>query len=357
MTDETLAALGWDDGWAAAFDEVRCPGGVAARVLAVDRGAADLVAADGPVRATFGGDVLAAAAADPAATPCAGDWAVVRAWPDRRSTVDALLPRRTALVRAQASGESSAQVLAANPDLVLVTVSLSLEPDLGRLERLVTLAWDSGAQPVVVLTKADLAADAWAVAADVGAAAPGVEVLVVSALDGTGLDQLAALGRPNRTLALVGQSGVGKSTLVNALTDIEPLDTAPVGATGKGRHVTVRRLLVPLPGGGLLLDTPGLRGVGVVDVDTGLARAFPEIDALADQCRFADCAHESEPGCAVLAAVEDGGLHPRRLDSWRKLQREAAWIARRSDARLQALERRRWSTIYRALRRDGFVRP
>jgi ribosome biogenesis GTPase len=355
-----LRALGWDAGWERAHTDHLDRGGggtVPARVAAVDRGAVDLLGSETLRRATLGGGVLAALAADPSQGPCAGDWGEVREWPDGRVTLDGVLPRRTAFVRAVASGESRGQVLAANADAALVVVSLTVEPDLGRVERLVTLAWESGAQPVVVLTKADLVDDADLVAGDVAAAAPGVDVLVVSAVTGEGLGDLAALARPTRTLALLGQSGVGKSTLVNALAGRPVVDVGVVSLHGKGRHTTVRRELVPLPGGGLLLDTPGLRGVGVLDVDDGLAAAFPEIEELALGCRFGDCRHEGEPGCAVVAAVADGDLPLRRLESWRKLQREAAWVARRSDARLRSEERRRWAQVSKSLRRDGIVRP
>jgi ribosome biogenesis GTPase / thiamine phosphate phosphatase len=357
--EPALLALGWDEGWAAACAQAAAsiPCAVPARVAAVDRGAADLLTATGEGRATFGGDLLAAVAADRTAGPCTGDWALVRHWSDGRSTIEALLPRRTAVVRAAASGESRAHVLAANPDVVAIVVSLAVDPSMERLERLLALAWESGAQPVVVLTKADVAPDAELVADDVARIAPGVDVLVVSAVTGRGVDDVRALVAPGRTVALLGQSGVGKSTLVNALVGDELLPTGDVGRSGKGRHVTVRRLLVPVPGGGLLVDTPGLRGVGVVDLDEGLSLAFPEIDELAASCRFADCRHEVEPGCAVLEAVADGTLPERRLESWRHLQREADWLARRADVRLRAEERRRWAAISKSMRRDGVSRP
>ena len=354
---DRLAELGWEEAWAAAFSVHAAGGGRPVRVAAVDRGAVDVLGESGAGRATLGGDVLDAMAAHPAQSPCAGDWGVVRSWPDGRVTLDALLRRRTAFSRAVASGQSRIQVLAANADEVLVVVSLEVEPDLGRVERLVTLAWESGAQPVAVLTKSDLVGDAHLVAADVAAAAPGVPVLVVSAVTGEGLPELAARAAGGRTLALLGQSGAGKSTLVNALVGAEVMAVATVGSRGKGRHTTVRRELVPLPGGGLLLDTPGLRGVGLVDLADGLELAFPEIDELAARCRFADCAHEGEPGCAVAVAIDSGELAGRRLESWRKLRREAAWMARRTDARLRAEERRRWAAIARSMRRRGVVRP
>ena len=349
-----LLALGWDAAWAAEFATCAPDDAIPARVAAVDRGALDVLTADGSSRATLGGALLADLAHDPVRGPCSGDWAVLREWPDDRVTVDALLPRRSAFVRASASGESSAQVLAANVDLVLVTVSLAVEPNLGRVER---LAWESGAQPVIVLTKADLVTDADLIASDVALSAPGVDVLIVSSVSGAGLDGLRALASVGRTLALLGQSGVGKSTLVNALIGAEVVRVADIGARGKGRHTTVRRELVPMPGGALLLDTPGLRGIGVVDLDEGLQRAFPEIELLAQECRFADCSHASEPGCAVIAAAESGEISARRLESWRKLGREALWMASRSDARLRAEQRKKWIALSKSVRQSGVIRP
>jgi ribosome biogenesis GTPase len=255
--DDELARLGWDDGWADAFADHSGRGLEPARVAAVDRGAADLLGRDGRRRATFGGQVLDSMARNAMAGACTGDWAGLRTWPDGRITLEALLPRRTAVVRAAATGQSRAQVLAANVDCVLVAMSLGAEPALALIERLVALASESGAQPVVVLTKADLATDADSIAADVRAAAPGADVLVVSAVSGQGMEALIERAAPGRTFVLLGQPGVGKSTLVNAWTG--------------GDSVSVRRRLVPLPGGALLIDTPGLRGVGGLDVVQGPA--------------------------------------------------------------------------------------
>jgi ribosome biogenesis GTPase len=238
-----------------------------------------------------------------------------------------------------------------------LVVSLATAPDLGRLERLVALAWESGAIPLVILTKSDLATDADLMASDVAGAAPGVDVLVLSAVSGEGLDELRARLTPGSTLVLLGQSGVGKSTLVNALAGAERVAVSDVGVTGKGRHTTTSRELVPLAGGAVLLDTPGMRGIGLVDAEDGLERTFPEIEALTEECRFSDCAHVTEPGCAVLAAVEDGSLPVRRVESWRKLGRELARMARRTDARLAAQERARWKSIQAEVRRSGRTRP
>ena len=233
-------------------------------------------------------------------------------------------------------------MLATNIDHVVVCVSLAVELDLGRLERFLSLSWESGAQPLVVLTKADLVPDTTHLLADAEAAAPGVQVVVVSADTGEGLDVLAAV-LDGGSAVLLGQSGAGKSTLTNALTGGSGQEVqATRDADGKGRHTTTTRDMVPLPGGGVLIDTPGLRGVGLWDAGSGLTQVFAEIEQLAEDCRFQDCSHESEPGCAVLAALEDGRLSHRRLDSYRKLLRENAWIASRTDQRLRSEMRREW---------------
>jgi ribosome biogenesis GTPase / thiamine phosphate phosphatase len=357
-----LDRLGLDADWRRAFEAaraVRIPDlpAVPARVTRTDRGACDLLAASGPVRATWGADVLAAVAHDPLAVPSTGDWVRAQPWPDGRVTVEAVLPRRTAVVRAQASGTSSGQVLAANVDVVAVVEGLYPDPDLGRLERFLALAWESGAQPRVVLTKSDLESDGEGLAADVAAqVAAGCPVDVPVAHLGTGLDGLRGVLADGATVALVGASGVGKSTLLNALLGREVMATRTLGAVHKGRHTTVTRELHLAPGGGSVVDTPGLRSVGLQGGE-GLADVFTDVEDLAADCRFADCSHRQEPGCAVLAAVEAGDLPERRLESWRKLQREAAWQARRVDDRLARQEQQIWRARARALSRAQRQRP
>jgi len=363
VTSLDLTSLGWDDQLSSAFDQHvqradSCPGDlVPARVTRVDRGACDAIAADGPLRATFSGALLAAGAADPVSTPCVGDWITARRWPDGRVTADSVLPRRTAFVRAAVTpGVSHGQVLAANVDVAVVVEGLHPEPDLGRIERFLALAWESGASPLVVLTKADLVPDPDGMRAEVAAAAPGVEVLAVSATTGAGLADLEPYAVAGRTLAFLGPSGAGKSTLTNALAGATLMVTRELRADGKGRHTTVHRELVVLPGGGLVVDTPGLRSVGLTDVAVSLERVFAEVEALAEQCRFGDCVHDTEPGCAVLAAVECGELPERRLESYRKLLREARWMAMRHDARLRAEERAKWKRVHKEVRASGRIR-
>ncbi|MEV7286257.1 ribosome small subunit-dependent GTPase A [Streptomyces sp. NPDC093252] len=335
-----LVPYGWDDAWAAAFAPHAAAGLLPGRVVRVDRGQCDVLTPGGTLRA----DTAFVTPHDPLRVVCTGDWVAVEPGGNPRY-VRTYLPRRTAFVRSTSSKRSEGQILAANVDHAIVAVSLAVELDLGRVERFLALAWESGAQPVVVLTKADLVPDAATLAhlvQDVETSAPGVPVLPVSSLDGAGLDVLAAVVGGG-TSVLLGQSGAGKSTLANALLGEDVMDVQSTrDADGKGRHTTTTRNLLPLPGGGVLIDTPGLRGVGLWDAETGVGQVFAEIEELARDCRFHDCAHESEPGCAVLAAIDAGDLAPRRLDSYRKLVRENQRIVAKTDARVRAEIRRDW---------------
>lgn len=333
-----LSSYGWDAGWEADFASHADSGLVPARVVGVDRGRCDVVTEAGPLRA--GTSLLAVS--DSVAAPCTGDWAALR--PGTDPELLDLLPRRTVVVRAASGRTSQGQALAANVDTVAVVVSLAAQLRLGRIERLLALAWETGATPVVVLTKADQAADPAMATAEVEQLAPGLRVVATSATAGTGLESLT--GVLTGTVVLLGPSGVGKSTLGNALLGADLLATGAVRAQdGKGRHTTVRRELVPLPGGGVLIDTPGLREIGLYDADEGLQQVFAEIEELAAACRFNDCAHDTEPECAVRAAIDSGQLTQRRLDSYRKLLRENAWSAARNDTRLQHEREKKWKAI------------
>lgn len=247
--------------------------------------------------------------------------------------------------------------MAANVDVVLVAMPVQPEPKLALVERLVALGWDSGATPVVVVTKADLTPDADAIVADLREAAPGVDVVAISVVEEGGLDPLADYLVDGQTVCVLGRSGAGKSSLVNALMGMEVLATAETRRDGKGRHTTTHRELHVLPTGAVIVDTPGLRGAGVWVTGEALERTFADIEALVHDCRFTDCAHQHEPGCAVLEAVDDGRLPQRRLESWRKLQREARWVATRSDALLRAEARRAWVITHKEVRRSGRIRP
>lgn len=310
------------------------------RVVRVDRGQCDVITPDGLVRA----DTEFVVPRDPMKVVCTGDWCAVDRAGDPRY-VRTLLPRRTAFVRSTSSKRSEGQILAANVDHAIIAVSLAVELDLGRIERFLALAWESGAQPLVVLTKADLVPDATGLSylvEDVETAAPGVQVLPVSSATGDGVDVLGAIVGGG-TSVLLGVSGAGKSTLANALLGEQVMEVqATRDADGKGRHTTTTRNLLVMPSGGVLIDTPGLRGVGLWDAETGVGQVFSEIEEFAAECRFHDCAHEAEPGCAVLAALDDGVLPVRRLESYRKLLRENQRIVAKTDARMRAEIRKDW---------------
>ncbi|MGW0870550.1 ribosome small subunit-dependent GTPase A [Streptomyces sp. NPDC002740] len=350
----SLAAYGWDADREAEFAPYAQQGLLPGRVVRVDRGLCDVVTAAGIVRA----DTEFVVPRDPLKVVCTGDWVAVDPEDADPRYVQTLLTRRTAFVRSTSSKRSEGQILAANVDHAVVAMSLAVELDLGRIERFLALAWESGAQPVVVLTKADLVPDPVALSYlvdDVEGSAPGVPVLTVCARDGDGhgVEELAALlGRG--TSVLLGASGAGKSTLANALVGEDVMGVqATRDMDGKGRHTTTTRNLLPLPGGGVLIDTPGLRGVGLWDAGAGVGQVFSEIEEFARNCRFHDCAHESEPGCAVRAAVEDGELPTRRLESYHKLVRENQWIVAKSDARLRADVRHDWKRKQAAGRAAG----
>ncbi|MGF7123977.1 ribosome small subunit-dependent GTPase A [Rhodococcus sp. BE178] len=322
-----LAALGWDGRFAAMFTGHAEHGLVPARVTRVDRGRCDTLTEAGAVRA----DSTAVVAPDPEHTVCTGDWAALR--PGPRPELVALLPRRSTIARASADRTSHRQVLAANIDTVGVVASLAAPIKPGRIERLLALAWDAGTTPVIVLTKADAAeCDPEVAAAETSTVAPGVDIVTVSVHTGAGIEGLVR--SLSGTTVLLGPSGAGKSSLANALLDTDRMETSEVRATDdKGRHTTVHRELLPLPGGGVIIDTPGLRGIGLHDVTDGARHVFADIEELAQGCAFRDCEHRTEPRCAVQDAVTDGRLDFGRLDRYRRMLRETQWAASRSDAR------------------------
>src|SRR4051812_35210172 len=295
-----LSQLGWDEINVSAYRSADRSDSLPGRVLRADRGVCTVLDETGISRASLGGGVLLPAAGDPSRLPCAGDCVVLRRWPDRRPPVECGLPRRTALIRRTADKDSSGQVLAANMDTVAVVEPMHPEPVDARVERLLALAWESGADPVVFLTKSDMSAAPAAVARQIAGLAPGIPVVPVSVRLKLGLEQVRAYAGAGRTLALLGRSGAGKSTLVNALAGTPVMPVQQIrDADGKGRHTTAYRNLVILPSGGAIIDTPGIRGVGLLDTGQGLDRAFTDIAALAAGGRFGDCRHEDRPGGAV----------------------------------------------------------
>ena len=309
----SVHALGWDDDWEAAARAAARDTAVPARVARVDKGHVLVLTASGTEQVKLGGELVDVAT---------GDWVLIE-----NGALAAVLPRRSAFVRGD-SIEGRArkrQVVAANIDVVFVVQSLTNGPKLRRLERELVLAYASGATPVVVLNKADLVgAEQIADACErARAAAPDLDVLVTSAITGEGLEALRARARGGQTIALIGASGVGKSTLVNVLIGSERQATGDVRAHDqRGRHTTTARELVPMPGGGLVVDTPGLRAVSLWDADVGLSRVFADIETLATRCKFTNCSHNTEPGCAVQAAIAGGTLDAARFEHYKRLDAE-----------------------------------
>ncbi len=341
--DPQLKPLGWDSWFETRFWPLHDEGLVPARICA-DHGAGYTV--------RDGIDSLRAVAAsrlrEAGAQLAVGDWVGLE-YRAGTAVVRKVLERRTVFSRKAASVETKEQVLAANVDVAFVIASAQ-DVNPRRIERYLAMAWQSGASPVVVLTKADLAESVDDLRESLEQVAMGTPVLATSSVTGEGVGDIASQLRPARTGVLLGPSGVGKSSLVNRLTGDRVMRTREVHVSGEGRHMTSHRQLFELSGGGLIIDTPGLREAQLWEGEEALANLFGDIEELALRCRFTDCAHDSEPGCAIKAALADGSIDDARLASYRKLQRELNAIARKSDARLRADERRKWKQISMASR-------
>jgi ribosome biogenesis GTPase len=344
-----LAGLGWSPFFAEAFAPYAVDGLVPGRVAVQHRGAYVVHTEAGELPAEVTGRLRheAAGAAD---LPAVGDWVAARQGDPL--LIHAVLPRRTKFSRKAAGAETEEQVVAANVDVVFLVSALAGDLNARRLERYLALGWESGAEPAVVLTKADLCEDVTAALAEIEGIALGVPVHAVSNLTGEGLDELGPYFAGGRTIAVLGSSGVGKSTLINRLAGRDLQAVAEVRADGRGRHTTTRRELVPLPGGGLVLDTPGMRELALWDASGGVEGVFEDVGVLAARCRFPDCAHETEPGCAVRAALEDGSLDAERLASYRKLEGELRHLELKTDKRARSEERKKWRRFTRSQRKS-----
>jgi len=319
---------------------------IPARIAAEHRGAYEVWSRAGSGRAQLAGRFRLER--EDTGAPGVGDWVLVNdvPGPDNTTVIERVLARRTVFTRGAAGREARAQVIAANVDLVFAVCGLDADFNVRRIERYLARIWASGAKPEVILNKTDLCLDLAGRISEVESRCVGVPIHVTSALHAEGIETVRARIRDGMTVALVGSSGAGKSTLVNALLGEPRMRTGAVRASdGRGCHVTTHRQLVLLPGGGLLLDTPGMRELQLVDED-GLGTLFGDIAELADRCRFRDCRHETEPGCAVKRAVEEGELDADRLEHYRKLEREARAYELRSDARKQRQAERVWGQLH-----------
>jgi ribosome biogenesis GTPase len=352
-----LEALGWDASFADAFEPHNSADAIPGRVSVQHRGVWVVLTELGELWCDLAGRLVRDAGTGD--LPAVGDWvALVPRTAEGKGTIHAVLPRRTKFARKAATGVSDRteqQVVAANVDTVFLVTGMGLDMNVRRLERYLTTAWESGAEPVIVVTKTDLhpAAVEDAVA-EIESIAFGVPVHALSGVTGEGVDALAPYLRPGRTIALLGSSGVGKSTLVNRLAGREVLATAETAADGRGRHTTSHRELVPLPDGAILLDTPGMRELQLWEADGGIAGAFADVEEITVRCRFSDCAHDGEPGCAVRAALADGSLDAERWESYTKLQRELHWLEVRQNSRLGAEERKNRRRFARSMRKAAY---
>ncbi len=348
-----LAVLGWDDSFASQFHNYSTAGLQPARVVLHHKNQYELLTSHGSASGTCTGRLLHTSTAR-ADLPAIGDWVAVRPRPgETHVDIHAVLPRRTCFSRRAAGDAPVEQIIAANIDTVLLVTALDQNFNLRRIERYLAAAWESGAQPVVVLNKADLHSDPAALRDEVESVAPGAPVVVVSASEGYGLEQLEPWLQPGRTLALLGSSGVGKSTLINRIIGHEHQATGAVSAAvGKGQHTTTHRELILTPSGAVVIDTPGMRELQLWETPdaTALEHTFTDITALAEECRFRDCAHQQEPGCAIRSALESGTLDAARWASFQKLQRQQAYVARKSDPQAARVQRDAWRRIHQAHR-------
>ncbi|MEE8105997.1 MAG: ribosome small subunit-dependent GTPase A [Planctomycetota bacterium] len=346
-----LQNLGWNDTLACAFVELADVGFLPARVSAQEREGYKVICRRGEVPATLAGrfhhriqhteDI-----------PAVGDWVAVTLH-DGFARIHALLPRRT-LLRRKLSNERifAPQVVAANFDTVFITTSANRDFNVRRLERLLTLVWESGASPVVLITKIDLVDDASPFVEEAAAVAWGAEVHALSAHEGIGCDVLDGYRAPGKTLVMLGTSGVGKSTLTNLLLGEQRMYVQTVRADDdRGRHTTSSRNLLPLPGGGAIIDTPGLRAVALWASDDGVEAAFGDIQEIAAECRFNDCGHAGEPGCAVADAIANGHVDPERFAAYQKLQREVAFVRRKENRSEAANTKKKWKQITKDMRK------
>ncbi len=344
--EQTLKSLGWNEYFADHFAPYAEQGYSVGRISLEHKRIYRLMSEHGELLGEVTGK-LRYEATGREDYPAVGDWVVINPRvEEKKASIHALLPRKSKFSRKAAGDTVEEQIVAANVDIVFLVNALNNDFNIRRMERYLILAWESGASPVIVLSKADLCDDLDARLAEVESVAIGVPVHVVSAEHGEGLEQLAPYLGEGKTIALMGSSGVGKSTLINKLSGSEMQRVSEVReGDDRGRHTTTHRELFRLPEGGLMIDTPGMRELQLWEADEGFRGAFDDIESIAETCRFYDCQHVQEPGCAVRGAIEDGTLEKARFDSYLKLQRELAHLARKEDARLKAAEKDKWKKI------------
>jgi ribosome biogenesis GTPase len=347
----TLESLGWSTFFANDFAQYGALGYSAGRVALEHKNRYQIYSESGELWGEIAGRMRHEASGR-GALPAVGDWIAMNVRPDeRQATIHAVLPRRSKFSRKVPGALLEEQIVAANIDTLFLVTGLDGNFNPRRIERYLTLAWESGARPVVVLNKADLCDDVEGCVAETESIAFGTPVIAVSAAESDGVERLRDFLAPGKTVALLGSSGVGKSTITNALAGSAVMEAGVVSeSVGKGRHTTTHRELILLPSGGLLIDTPGMRELQLWEGGEGLQETFEDVEELASQCRFNDCRHDGEPGCAIEEAIRGGTLDERRFANYRKMQRELAYFNRRHDKNLLAAEKKKWKQIHVAMK-------
>jgi ribosome biogenesis GTPase len=341
-----LKNYGWDEYFEACFAEYASKGLHAARVAVEHRNYYELYSEFGELTAEKSGKLFYSTE-DTHQLPAVGDWVVIKHMPDeKKGVITDVLPRKTKFSRKKAGSTTEEQIVAANVDTVFIISSLNQDLNMRRMERYMALAWDNNVKPVILLSKADLCEEVYAKLVEVQDRFAGVDVHIVSALQKAGLDDLLKFFEGNKTIAVIGSSGVGKSTLINGLLDWEKMEVSEIGLyKDKGRHTTTHRELTVVPGGGLIIDTPGMREIQMWEGAEGLSELFEDIEKLIVECKFSDCKHESEPGCAVKAAIKKGELDEERFKSYKKLLSEVSYFERKQDKKAQIEEKKKWKKI------------
>jgi ribosome biogenesis GTPase len=346
-----LASLGWNPFFQQHFSDLQQPALRPARIVEQLNRFLRVRSEDAEYLAEIAGRVRHQAE-DRDDLPAVGDWVAITPRPEEgRARIECILPRQTKLARKVAGREQSEQIIATNLDVVFIVSSLNRDLNLRRIERYLALVWESGARPVVLLNKSDLCASADALAADVAGSAPGVPIHLLSAIEGTGIETIRTYLTPGKTAAFIGSSGVGKSTIINALSGTTSLRVQPAREDDdRGRHTTSSRQMFFLRDGGIVIDTPGMRELQLWDSNEGVSQTFEDIALLAQRCKFRDCGHHGEPSCEVEAAILAGTLERGRLESHQKLQAELQFQERKIDPRLASENKSKWKKIHKAMR-------